>query len=152
MTVPTEKVLYTVGYEGESIDAFVNTLLQNDVRVLCDIRRNPISRKPGFSKNKLTRALENVGINYVHIPQLGIDSNRRKNLKAKEDYRALLAEYEKELPTHRLYLAELFRLLRTRERVAIMCFEKDPDMCHRSVVRDQMVNVYGIESVDLLCK
>jgi uncharacterized protein (DUF488 family) len=149
MTTNTEKTLLTIGYEGESIDTFVNTLRENDVRILCDIRRNPISRKPGFSKNKLACALDSTGINYMHIPQLGIDSNRRKNLKTTEDYRALLAEYKKELPTHKLYLAELFRLLSTRERVAIMCFEKDTDMCHRSVVANYMIEKYGIESADL---
>ena len=44
------ELLFTIGYEGKNIENFINILLHNDVRRLCDLRKNPLSRKFGFSK------------------------------------------------------------------------------------------------------
>jgi uncharacterized protein (DUF488 family) len=52
----------TVGYEGRTLESYLNTLIGNGVTLLCDVRRNPISRKYGFSKNTLASACSGVGI------------------------------------------------------------------------------------------
>ena len=44
------KTLFTIGYEGITIEAYINKLIQNDIRLICDIRNNPISRKSVFQK------------------------------------------------------------------------------------------------------
>ena len=62
------------------IEAFINNLIQNDIRLLCDVRKNPLSRKFGFSKGKLSHILDTIGIKYVHIPDLGIESDKRRSL------------------------------------------------------------------------
>jgi uncharacterized protein (DUF488 family) len=144
-----EQVLFTIGYEGKSIEAFVNLLIKNDVRLLCDVRKNPLSRKFGFSKNKLKHIIETVGLSYMHIPDLGIESNKRTCLETKEDYLRLFKGYERELADHSVQLESLFSLLRTNKRIALMCYEKDPDMCHRHVIRDYLIDTHAAESVDL---
>jgi uncharacterized protein (DUF488 family) len=143
------QVLFTIGYEGKSIEAFVNLLIKNDVRLLCDVRKNPLSRKFGFSKNKLKHIIETVGLSYVHIPDLGIESNKRTCLETKEDYQRLFKGYKNELANHHVQLESLFSLLQTKKRIALMCYEKDPDMCHRHVIRDYLINTHAAESVDL---
>jgi hypothetical protein len=40
-------VIYTLGYEGISLEAYINKLIKNDVKLLCDVRKNPLSRKFG---------------------------------------------------------------------------------------------------------
>ncbi|MEL7608820.1 MAG: DUF488 domain-containing protein [Bacillota bacterium] len=145
----TSQVLFTIGYEGMSIEAFINTLIRNDIRLLCDVRKNPLSRKFGFSKGKLEHIAETVGIKYVHIPDLGIESDKRCSLNTIEDYQQLFNRYAKTLPNLEPQLNYLYSLLRSNVRIALMCFEKEPNMCHRHVIRDYLLNVYTIRSIDL---
>jgi len=145
----TEQVLFTIGYEGKGIEAFINTLLQNDVRLLCDVRKNPLSRKFGFSKGKLEHITHTVGIKYAHIPGLGIESEKRSLLETPDDYRRLFVDYRMTLPDRAQFLEEVYSLLRQNTRVALMCFELEPEMCHRHVVRDYIVKTHQVRSVDM---
>ena len=145
----TEQVLFTIGYEGKSIEAFINILIKNNIRLLCDVRKNPLSRKFGFSKGKLEHITQTVGIKYVHIPELGIESNKRCSLETQEDYNSLFLEYKKTLPSKAIKLDEIFALLQQNTRIALMCFEHEPEMCHRHVVRDYIVSSHRVRSVDM---
>ncbi|MGB4511960.1 MAG: DUF488 family protein [Thermacetogeniaceae bacterium] len=143
------QVLFTIGYEGKSIEGFINTLIQNGVRLLCDVRKNPVSRKFGFSKRKLKHITETVGIGYVHIPDLGIESRKRSSLETLDDYECLFRGYAKTLLNLKPQLEWLYSLLAIHDRVALMCYEKDADMCHRHVIRDYLTKKHLIRSVDL---
>lgn len=73
--------LLTIGYEGKTAGAYIAQLTSAKVSVLCDVRHNPLSRKRGFSKRALAAACAAVGIRYVHLPQLGIPTAERRNIK-----------------------------------------------------------------------
>jgi uncharacterized protein (DUF488 family) len=145
----TSQIMYTIGYEGKSIETFMNILIQNDVRLLCDVRKNPLSRKFGFSKGKLKHIAETIGIKYTHIPDLGIESGKRKSLDTAEEYQCLFKEYSKTLPNLKPHLDYLYTLLCSNDRVALMCYEAEPEMCHRHVIRDYLSSTYELRSVDL---
>ncbi|WP_114751346.1 DUF488 domain-containing protein [Pleomorphovibrio marinus] len=130
---------FTIGYEGISLETYLNKLIINDVKLLCDVRKNPLSMKFGFSKSQLKRACESVGIEYLHIPQLGIDSEKRVDLKTINDFNKLFDEYEKTtLVNNRVKLEEIYNLTGKYKRIAITCFEKEPCMCHRSRVANAL--------------
>ena len=143
------QVLFTIGYEGRSIESFVNTLIQNGIKLLCDVRKNPLSRKLGFSKRKLEHITEMVGIKYIHIPDLGIDAVKRISLKSEEDYANLFSAYKKTLPNLAPYLEYLYTLLCSNIRIALMCYEREAPMCHRHVIRDYISSSHEVRSVDL---
>lgn len=125
--------LFTIGYEGKSLEQFLNTLIRNNIRFLCDVRKNAMSMKYGFAKGTLSNACHNVGIRYFHIPSLGIESAERKDLATKEDYRKLFEEYRAGvLLNTTAEQNQILQYLSIEKRVALMCFEKDPQMCHRS--------------------
>lgn len=145
----TDQTLFTIGYEGKSVEAFMNTLIQNDVRLLCDVRKNPLSRKFGFSKKRLEHIAEAIGIKYVHIPDLGIEFDKRSSLATVEDYRRLFGEYAKTIPALGPQLEYLYALLISNVRIALMCFEKEPEMCHRHVIRNYLTKTHSVRSVDL---
>ncbi len=131
--------LFTIGYEGDSIDGYLNRLIRNNVHLLCDVRKNPLSRKTGFSKRQLAGYCEKVGIAYRHLPELGIPGSRRRELNSREDYDALFEEYEREdLPLAGNAIEELGRLLKEHKRIALTCFEKDHECCHRHCVAEAM--------------
>ena len=143
------KKLFTIGYEGLTIEYYLNTLIRNDVRILCDVRKNPLSRKFGFSKNSLSKKLPAVGIEYLHLPELGILSEYRSNLSTEADYQRLFKSFRNELPKRKEILTELLNAFENKKRVALTCFEHDPMHCHRHVIRDYLVNNYSIDSEDL---
>jgi hypothetical protein len=145
----TGQMLFTIGYEGLSVERYLNTLIQNDVRVLCDVRNNPLSRKFGFSKNNLQKYLGHIGIEYVHIPELGIVSEKRNNLASDQDYRNLFKDYKASLPKRKEYLERLYRIVLTKTRIALTCFEQDPSHCHRHVIRDYLGENYNVNIKDL---
>ena len=104
----TVGALFTIGYEGRTQDEYLALLRGAGVTLLADVRRNPISRKKGFSKGTLAHGCAAVGIRYEHLPELGIASEKRKNLATQADVDALFAEYERDwLPTQGPALAKL---------------------------------------------
>ena len=148
LTKKTEQ-LFTVGYEGKSLESFINLLIKNDVHLLCDVRKNPLSRKFGFSKSKLQHVLETIGIKYIHIPEVGIDSEKRANLKTQSDYDELFKVYKANIPSISSYIDTIAELLKKDGRVVLMCYEEDPESCHRHLIRDYLVQNYGAQCEDL---
>jgi len=135
----TAACFFTIGYEGSSLEAYLNRLIKNNVKTLVDVRRNPLSRKYGFSKKTLSDTVRKLGIGYVHIPELGIASDRRKELNTQADYDRLFKSYEKqELKQNGKALQDLFDIFLKDKRVAITCFEADVCMCHRGRVAKAM--------------
>ena len=136
--------LLTIGYEGRSLEAYLNLLIQNSVTMLCDVRRNPLSRKYGFSKSTLRKACEGVGIRYEHLPELGIDSDERRNLKTQADYDALFVAYERhDLPKQGAALAKIRAWVDAGECVTLTCYEAQPCQCHRHCVAEAMEQMEG---------
>jgi hypothetical protein len=136
--------LVTIGYEGRSLESYLNELLRDGVTMLCDVRRNPLSRKYGFSKGTLSKACEGVGIRYEHLPELGIASEQRQELHTQADYDGLFAEYERDnLPPQRAALDKIRGWVTAGERVALTCFERLPEQCHRHCVAEALERLGG---------
>jgi len=135
-------VLATIGYEGRSVEGYLNLLLRSGMTVLCDLRRNPLSRKYGFSRKTLAHACQGVGIRYEHLPQLGIASEERRSLRVDTDYRVLFARYERQtLPAEQAALALIHGWVVAGGRVALTCFERDHERCHRHAVANALIKL-----------
>ena len=141
-----EPMLFTIGYEDLSLEQYIKRLILFDVRTLCDVRKNAYSQKYGFSKQTLEKACVGVGIRYVHVPQLGIESDKRRDLRSQKDYDILFDEYErttlKDTTEALLYVRSI---IDADKRVALTCFEKDPRQCHRSRVAKALMQLPNIQ-------
>ena len=116
-------VLFTIGYEGISLEEYLVRLLKNDVKVLVDVRNNPLSMKYGFSKSQLKKYCASLGIEYVHIPEVGIQSDQRQELNTQSDYDKLFAVYRKNnLSKTTISQNEILKLLKQHKRIALTCF------------------------------
>lgn len=140
-----DTMLYTIGYEGLSFEAYINRLIKHDVRLLCDVRKNPLSRKFGFSKGTLGQLLPKLGITYLHMPELGIRSDLRQKLETEDDYRKLFVGYRQQLPEQMDSLAELQKLVEQYKRIALTCFEQEHTSCHRHCVSDYLEKEGSLE-------
>ena len=124
---------FTVGYEGRAQGEYLALLSDAGVTLLCDVRSNPFSRKPGFSRRALAEGCEQAGIRYEHLPELGIPKEKRRNVAEREDYEALFTEYERTtLSAERASVARIAAWARSGERVALTCYERLPEHCHRN--------------------
>lgn len=132
--------LFTIGYEGKTLEQYINLLIINDVHLLCDVRKNAYSQKYGFSKSQLEKACVGVGIKYVHIPQLGIESEFRQDLRSQKDYDNLFEFYEENtLKQNQEYLLKVRGLIDSEKRIALTCFEHNPKECHRARVAKHLM-------------
>lgn len=137
----SEKLLFTIGYEGISLETYLNKLIKANVRALADVRRNALSMKYGFSKRQLENACKGVNINYYHIPELGIASSERKDLAGPETYMVLFREYLQTLPYATEGLEQLNKIIANHGRVALTCFEHDHCSCHRGTLAEYYTSI-----------
>ena len=136
--------LYTIGYEGISLEEYLNRLVKNDVKMLVDVRRNPLSMKYGFSKTLLKKYCESLQIEYVHIPEVGIEGSQRQELNNQKDYDKLFDFYIKNnLSKTKDEQNAILMLLKKYKRIALTCFEADICQCHRTHLAESIKSLNG---------
>lgn len=140
--VSDKTALFTIGYEGISLEEYLNRLIKNDIKVLVDVRNNPVSMKFGFSKNTLKLYCEKLSIEYVHVPEVGIRSEYRQGLKVQADYNELFQQYKKStLQQTKDHQNKILEILKNKRRIALTCFESDTSKCHRSYLAKSIVEI-----------
>lgn len=133
-----EKAIYTAGYEGKTVDEFLNLLMRSGIQRLIDVRYNPISRRYGFHKSTLKRLCNSLEIDYHHLPGLGISGTARTGLNSMDSYLALFKEYRCGLTNRREDLFTAVSLLKAVPSV-LVCMEANPECCHRNVLAQHLV-------------
>lgn len=147
-SIPINKktILFTIGYEGISLEEYLNRLIKNDVKILMDVRNNPMSMKYGFSKSLLKRYCESLGIQYMHFPEVGIQSEQRKELNTQKDYEKLFTVYRQNNLTKTISIQTfILNLLKQHKRIALTCFEANICQCHRKHLAEAIESFPGFE-------
>lgn len=134
--------LFTIGYEATTTGEFLAALKAAGVMQVIDVRALPLSRRPGFSKTPLRLALEEEGIGYVHLRALGTPAEGREAARKgrtadlERIYAGQLA-----LPEALAAAAQLSELVQERPS-ALLCYERQPEGCHRSLlIREALPDV-----------
>ena len=128
--------IFTIGYEGSTVGEFVAALQQAGVERVIDVRALPLSRRPGFSKTPLKGALEEAGIDYVHLKALGTPSEGRTAARAgRHADMARIYAGQLELPEAMVQAAQMLDLAREKPS-ALLCMEREPAQCHRTLLLD----------------
>jgi uncharacterized protein (DUF488 family) len=125
--------LFTIGYQQAKPDAVLRELKRAKVKLLVDTRAVAASRRPGFSKRQLAAFLDEAGIGYLHLQKLGTPAQGRQAARA-GDFKTLWRIYDQHIktPEARAALDELTTIVRSGARVCLLCYERDPNECHRS--------------------
>ena len=134
--------LYTTGYEGKTPDELVATLRQAGVTRVVDVRQLPLSRKPGFSKSAMATFLTSHGIEYIGFTKLGTPPTIRDRYKKNGDFARLRQDYLAYIGTQGPAVEEL-RELAAHGGSCLLCFERDPAQCHRSILAEVLVKRAG---------
>jgi len=144
-----DTAVYTIGYEGLSIDSFLFKLLRSGLERIIDVRKNPISRKFGFSKNRLNDICKAAGITYSHYPQLGVPSELRANLASWNDYQRVFVSYRlKVIPTATAHIDAISEQIVEQPSV-LLCMEKNHNYCHRHIIAESIREKTGLEIINM---
>lgn len=137
------KVLYTIGYEGRTIDEFIDTLMSEGIKKVIDVRYMPNSRKKGFSKTKLSGLLAKKNIDYYHVKEFGTPKSLRDELRKTNDYNNFFAKYRVYLSVFEesLYILQENIAFDSDIAYCLMCYERDYRKCHRSVLADYLAEL-----------
>ena len=137
--------IFTIGYEGATVPEFVAALKQAGIERVIDVRALPLSRRPGFSKSPLRAALEESGIEYVHLKALGTPADGRAAARAgRHADMARIYAGQLELPKAIAESAQMLALAEEKPS-ALLCFERNPSHCHRSLLLDAVAAGAEIE-------
>jgi len=137
--------LFTIGYEQATSDAVLGELERARIELLVDVRAIASSRRPGFSKRQLAAGLAEHGIQYLHLRGLGTPSVGRLAARSGR-FDDLFRIYETHLatPQAREELDVLVASIRSEQRVCVLCYERDPEHCHRRRVAEVMRERIGV--------
>lgn len=142
--------LATIGYEGTTVERFLDALREEGVALLVDVRALASSRRPGFAKTRLSDNLHGAGIEYLHLRGLGTPADGRAAARAGRhaEMHAIFAGHLA-TPAAQAELATLAELVQSRGRVCLLCFEADPAHCHRTLVAEALGRLLPLEVVHL---
>lgn len=143
--------LFTIGYEQAKLAAVLRELKRAKVGLLVDTRAVAASRRPGFSKRQLATALDENGIAYVHLQKLGTPAEGRAAARS-GDLDTLWRIYDKHIKSAPAQeaLDELLALIKSGQRIALLCYCRDPKACHRSRIVAQVKNRTKVKVEDLI--
>lgn len=132
-------LLNTIHYEDRGVDTFINKLICQRIDVLVDVRKDPVSMKYGFRRKSLEHYAVMHDFEYLHLPDLGVEREDRSELNSMEDYKNLFRSYRKTtLVRAHESLEKIAALIHSNKRIALFCFEKNPECCHRSCVAEAL--------------
>jgi uncharacterized protein (DUF488 family) len=137
--------LFTIGYEESTVRGFLDALARAEIDLVVDVRAVAASRRPGFSKRQLAAELDERGISYLHLRGLGTPKEGRLAARAGH-LDKLFRIYDAHLATAvaREELDALAALLGKSRRVCLLCYERDPDHCHRRLLAERMHQRAGV--------
>lgn len=141
--------LFTIGYERASFDGLAVTLVEAGVTLLVDVRAQPHSRRREFAFKHLGPALAAHGIRYESRPELGTPAAGREAAKRGElETFARVFAAQLDTPEARAALERLQALARDAH-VCLLCYERAPSRCHRSLICERLQAEADIETTDL---
>jgi uncharacterized protein (DUF488 family) len=150
--------IVTIGVYGFDGESFLQRLRHADVRLLLDVRQRRGVRGPEYAwanARRLQAALAQAGIAYEHHPELAPTTALRQLQYAEDDRqgvgkrsrRELAAEYIRRYTTEildRVDLTPIMAGLPSRGTAALLCVERDPEACHRSLIAQRLAKQHHV--------
>jgi len=132
----------SIGYQRRSIDELIAMLKEHSVKKVIDVREMPTSRRVDFRKNVLRSHLAAAGIQYQHIKDAG-----NPYRKVEGDFEYCMSLYSSYLANHPTVIEQISAAI-SEEAVAIFCYEREHEQCHRSILIEKLTTT--MPDIDLV--
>ena len=138
-------VIYTLGYEGKTLEKCLDILTNNLVTAIVDVREKPYSRKPGFAGTILEETVSKPPYRmfYLSDTTLGTPTALRDRFKKDKDVDLFKKDFKKLYSQRKEALKTLLETIRGKFIPCLLCYEADPHKCHRSIVAEELANLHG---------
>ncbi len=139
--------IFTIGYGGRKIEAFIELLMRFDIRTLVDIRSNPYSRfQPAYRKQAFSEYLTQAGIHYIFMGEAlgGRPKDPACYTDGKVDYKKLQQQ-----PGYQTGITRLLHMAEESARLCLLCAEARPQECHRTRLVGVTLAASGIEVIHI---
>jgi uncharacterized protein (DUF488 family) len=143
--------ILTFGYEGLSVASFVERLRSAKVEIVIDVRANPLSRKPGLSKNALAGHLNAAGIRYFHAAKMGCPKQVRDRYKVDGDWARYMIGFLNYIADQGTSVAHVAAIAK-ESRSCLICFEANFNLCHRTFVARAAASIIDARVIHLTAK
>ena len=130
----------SLGYQGQSLDGLCRLLLAHDVVTLIDVRQNAWSNRPEFRKGRLKEAVNAVGVEYIHL--LGVGNPFRPKPGEELGFAECARRYRKYIVGRKDVLESVYAIA-CGQVAAVLCYEHESAMCHRSVLLEEVRRCVG---------
>jgi uncharacterized protein (DUF488 family) len=131
--------VFTLGYEKRSLPEFIRILEESNIRVVLDVREKAWSHKRDFCKTRFKDGLAKNKILYIHVPEAGNPKNIRIKSKSSEHCLELYEEYLSQTHNGLIIIKQaILDAKNEKKKVCLTCFERDPQMCHRSIIANRL--------------
>jgi uncharacterized protein (DUF488 family) len=144
-TIADVATAVSVGYERRKVSEIVSILRERGVSVLLDVRAVAFSHRPEYRKVALQRALAAAGIEYVHLAVAGNPYRDQKG-----DIERCLASYRKHLVRNPGIREAVADAIREAAAVGVLCYEREHDHCHRSVLLELITRAWSTLDVHVV--
>ncbi len=143
----SNRVLYTLGYEGADLGGFLATLKSHRIKQIIDVRELPLSRKRGFSKNALSKALNDLDIGYLHLKSLG-DPKPGRDAARSGDMATFRRIYDHHLAGDEAK-AGLISVATAANKLtsSLLCYERSHIDCHRAIIAEQLKYDFDVRHI-----
>lgn len=143
--------LFTIGYEKATVQAVLRELTRERIATVVDTRAVAASRRPGFSKRALSAELDEAGISYLHLQKLGTPAEGREAARA-GDIERLWRIYDRHIAKRepQQELTDLVTLIRSGQRIALLCYCRNANACHRSRIVQNIKKRTKVDVKDLI--
>ena len=131
--------VFTVGYERRNGEDLIASLLNAGVEVLVDVRQKAMSRKPDFRGRALQALCEEAGVTYAAMPELGSTEAQRARLKDTGDFTTFRKRFRDYAKRSKQAPLEKLGQLAVGQPIALLCYERSHEECHRSILADLLV-------------
>ncbi len=135
--------VFTIGYEGLNTKSFMAWLKRFDISFIADVRHLPLSRKKGFSKTAMSELLAAENIVYENYRELGTSKEMREKLYKYHNYKEFFSNYSESLEDKTEYVRDLLNNVQKGHNVALLCFERDAEKCHRKIIAEKIKKMDG---------
>ena len=134
--------VFTLGYQGLSLENYVETLLASNVGIVLDVREVAWSYNRRYIKPVLQKTLLEAGIKYTHLRICGNPSSNRKTAKSVEECLSRYQDYLRENSECLETLLGYVEYASKREQPACLtCYEHKPEECHRKILTDALIEI-----------
>lgn len=142
-------MLYTIGHSQHKTEYFIEMLNEYNINYILDVRSTPYSQFASeYNRENIKATLSGAGIQYAFMGNYFGARQEDRSLYTSEGY----LDFDKVRKSARFQLGlhSVVKGIKSGNKIALMCTEKEPIECHRAIMVARTFFEIGIDVQHIL--